>query len=198
MSPILARGSAWTSVSVFALTSQCFSFRLQFEFVAGGSVIKVFYVHVDDWVEPAQRKTVSEDSKVNQIFLANKYVLFQSTVRFRGSCFPRTDLSSCLQFLKTHARIASAKGDERPLVYTCGLGGSQFADEIRQTLDIKSVYFLALLFTRKEALVVLRTENLNELMCLLHGIRFCIRNMTIAELTTCLDLDYLKVCLLCE
>ena len=61
---------------------------------------------------------------------------------YRLVSFARGEFQDALKYLKP--RVCIRRDDvsaEKPLLYTCGIGGSQFATEIRDTFDIRYVKF---------------------------------------------------------
>ena len=60
----------------------------------------------------------------------------------RLTSFSREDLDECLEFLKTNCFMRRKSEDDKPVMYTCGIGGYQYGKKIEDTLDVKYVIFL--------------------------------------------------------
>ena len=60
----------------------------------------------------------------------------------RLTSFSREDLDECLEFLKTNCFMRRKSEDDKPVMYTCGIGGYQYGKKIESTLDVMYVIFL--------------------------------------------------------
>ena len=57
--------------------------------------------------------------------------------RVRLISFVREELEDCLEFLKTNCFMRRKSEDDKPVMYTCGIGGYQYSKKIEDTLDVK-------------------------------------------------------------
>ena len=71
-------------------------------------------------------------------------IIFQASEKKKGKLrlisFSREELDQCLEFIKENCFIRRNSADERPLMYTCGIGGFQYGKKIEDALGVKYVY----------------------------------------------------------
>ena len=139
---------------IFLTTSICF--------VAGGSVIKLAYLSIEDWkkdqkevrnISVAQLLDLKSWRQSSRLYISKLLVylhLFQDTVNHNGklrlTSFAREQLDECFDFIKENCFIRRKSEDDKPLMYTCGIGGFQYGKKIEDSLNVRCVLSVSSLF----------------------------------------------------
>ena len=69
--------------------------------------------------------------------LTDPTVLFQSTCPVRLVNFAREDIHRSFDYLKERMFIRRKSPDDRPVIYTTGIGGSQYMKQIRDEFRVE-------------------------------------------------------------
>ena len=124
--------------------------------------MKCAYIHKDDWIEnPKDRKQVRftwfpfssvryllatrlvcECSSINSQIryypeLCSIRCTFQSTCPVRLVNFAREDIHRSFDYLKERIFIRRKSPDDRPVIYTTGIGGSQYMKQIKDEFRVE-------------------------------------------------------------
>ena len=64
-------------------------------------------------------------------------MLFQALAKLRLVRFVRNELDKAMEYVKERVYLPRNGDDVTPMIYTCGLGGSEYAENLREFFNIQ-------------------------------------------------------------